>query len=212
MSRSLNAIIHCKIFLTMELARLKQNWETLAQLDPLWAILSDPNKKGRKWDKEAFFRSGEAYISSLLDEVTATGFQLVHGTALDFGCGVGRLTQALCNHFDKCYGVDISSTMLDYARQYNRFGSDCVYVQNDSPDLHRFESDSFDFVYSTIVLQHVPPDAGKAYISEFVRTMKPGGLLIFQVPSTPRTAPAQPAMPAIPDQPAPVAKRSGTLD
>src|SRR5208282_825225 len=54
--------------------------------------------------------------------------------------------------------------------------------------------------------------AGKAYISEFVRTMKPGGLLIFQVPSTPRTAPAQPAMPAIPDQPAPVAKRSGTLD
>jgi hypothetical protein len=70
-----------------ELARLKKNWETLARLDPMWAILSDPSKKGRQWDPVAFFQSGEAEINSLLGEIKALGFPLLRGTALDFGCG-----------------------------------------------------------------------------------------------------------------------------
>jgi SAM-dependent methyltransferase len=196
----------------MELTRLKKNWETLGRLDPMWAILSDPTKKGRKWDPAGFFKSGEADINGLLGEVTAMGFPLLRGTALDFGCGIGRLTQALCNHFGNCYGVDISSTMLDQAKQYNRFGSACIYALNDSPDLHLFEANSFDFIYSNIVLQHIPPDAGKNYISEFVRVMKSGGLLIFQVPSTLRIAPDQAAVSATIDQPKQAAKRNATLD
>jgi ubiquinone/menaquinone biosynthesis C-methylase UbiE len=173
----------------MELTRLKENWETLAQRDPMWAILSNPSKKGRKWDPVAFFESGEAAINHLLGEATATGIPLRHDTALDFGCGLGRLTQALCSHFGKCYGVDISSNMLAEADRYNHFGTACEYVLNDSPDLHRFENDAFDFICAIIVLQHMPADVGKEYISEFVRVLKPGGLLVFQVPSTLRPMP-----------------------
>jgi SAM-dependent methyltransferase len=176
----------------VELTRWKQNWETLALLDPLWAILSDPSKKGQKWNKDDFFQSGKQHISELLDEVDSTGFPLRRGTALDFGCGVGRLTQALCDYFTKCYGVDISPTMVEQARLYNRFGGACVYVANDAPHLRCFESDTFDFIYTMIVLQHIPPDAGNAYIAEFVRIMKPEGLLIFQVPSTLRNEQANP--------------------
>ena len=117
----------------MELTRLKENWERLAQRDAMWAILSNPSKKGRKWDPVAFFESGEAAINHLLSEATATGVPLRRGTALDFGCGLGRLTQALCIHFAKCYGVDISSTMIAEAGRYNRFGAACEYVLNDSP-------------------------------------------------------------------------------
>jgi ubiquinone/menaquinone biosynthesis C-methylase UbiE len=173
----------------MDLTRLKKNWETLAQQDPMWAILSAPSKKNRKWDPEAFFQSGEAEIGHILNDVTAAGFPLRRETALDFGCGLGRLTQALCGHFQKCYGVDISPTMIAEAERCNRFGLACTYVLNQSPDLSRFHNDTADFIYSNIVLQHVPVDASKAYIAEFVRVVKPGGLLIFQIPSTLRSIP-----------------------
>ena len=37
-------------------------------------------------------------------------------SALDFGCGIGRLSQALAEHFDQVYGVDISPKMIELAR------------------------------------------------------------------------------------------------
>lgn len=178
----------------MELTRLKKNWEELGQQDPMWAILSDPSKKGRKWDPVAFFKTGEGDINRLLAEITAVGFPLRKGTALDFGCGLGRLTQALCGHFDKCYGVDISSTMLAEANRYNRFGAACEYVLNSASDLSCFAGDTFDFIYSHLVLQHIPPEAGIQYVTDFVRVLRTGGLLIFQAPSEQRSIEHQPVM------------------
>ncbi len=178
----------------MELTRSKKNWEELGQQDPMWAILSDPSKKGRRWEPAAFFKTGERDVNGLLDEIRVAGFPLQRGTALDFGCGLGRLTQALCSHFGKCYGVDISSTMLAEANRYNRFGAACEYVLNNVSDLHCFADNSFDFIYSHLVLQHIPPEAGIQYVAEFVRVLKIGGLLIFQAPSEQLPAPEQPVM------------------
>lgn len=178
----------------MELTRLKKNWEELGEQDPMWAILSDPSKKGRKWDPAAFFKTGEVDVNRLLAEITAAGFPLRKGTALDFGCGLGRLTQALCGHFDRCYGVDISSTMLAEANRYNRFGAACEYVLNSASDLSCFADNTFDFIYSHLVLQHIPPEAGIQYVADFVRVLKAGGLLIFQAPSEQRSAQPQPVM------------------
>ncbi len=183
----------------MELTQLQQNWETLAQQDPMWAIVSRPDKKGRQWDPEAFFQLGQTEIKHLLGDIEVAQFPLNRGTALDFGCGLGRLTQALCPHFEKAYGVDISPTMIAGANHYNRFGTACSYVLNHLPDLRCFEDNTFDFIYSNIVLQHIPPEASKAYIAEFVRVLRPGGLLIFQIPSglreqTPKPTPPVDAM------------------
>ena len=50
--------------------------------------------------------------------------------------------------------------------RYNRFGTACEYVLKDSPKLHRFENNTFDFICATTVLQHMPADVGKGYISE----------------------------------------------
>jgi cyclopropane fatty-acyl-phospholipid synthase-like methyltransferase len=35
--------------------------------------------------------------------------------ALDFGCGIGRITQALAAHYASCVGLDISEEMDDWA-------------------------------------------------------------------------------------------------
>jgi ubiquinone/menaquinone biosynthesis C-methylase UbiE len=103
-----------------------------------------------------------------------------NGRALDFGCGVGRLSRALLSYFPEVYGVDISPRMVTLAKEN---APSCTFVLNQNDNLKLFQSDFFDFVYSNIVLQHQPSkDIAKSYIAEFVRVTKPGGTIVFQMP------------------------------
>ena len=156
-------------------------WEDWAQADPLWAILSDPSRKGGKWDLPEFFASGEREIDLVLGQIEERGLGLNRERCLDFGCGVGRLTQALAKEFDRSDGVDISETMVVLARGHNQTGERCHYHVNLEPDLALFDDDSFDFVFSTIVLQHNPPEVAEHYIIEFVRILAPGGIAVFDM-------------------------------
>jgi SAM-dependent methyltransferase len=169
-------------------------WETHARHDPLWAILSDPTKRGRKWELAQFFETGRREVSVLLERIQDIGVVVPRQLALDFGSGVGRLTQALGCHFEMAIGVDISPTMVRLADKLNRRPKTVRYVLNTRGDLKIFETDHFDFVYSDIVLQHMRPDAIVAYLREFMRVLRPGGLLVFQLPSHRRdTIPTQSA-------------------
>jgi hypothetical protein len=82
----------------MNIDQLKQNWEAFGRRDPLWAILTQPDKKGGKWQAEEFFCRGKQEIDGVLDYLKSLPLNhvLKLGSALDFGCGIGRLTQALC--------------------------------------------------------------------------------------------------------------------
>jgi SAM-dependent methyltransferase len=167
----------------MELKELQKNWDELGRQDPLWAILTVPEYRYGKWDPAEFFKRGEAEIDEIMHYVAALGRAVRRRRALDFGCGIGRVTQALCRHFDECCGVDIAPSMIDLARWHNRYGDRCRYFLNESAHLGLFEDSVFDFIYSVIVLQHIPPKYSQAYIREFVRVLAPEGLLIFQIPS-----------------------------
>ncbi|MCP5116638.1 MAG: class I SAM-dependent methyltransferase, partial [bacterium] len=103
--------------------------------------------------------------------------------ALDFGCGVGRLTQALVEHFDEVHGLDVSKGMVRQAREFNRHGDRCVYTQNEQPHLGCYPDARFDFIYSNITLQHMAPRLALGYLREFLRVLAPGGLLVFQLPT-----------------------------
>jgi 2-polyprenyl-3-methyl-5-hydroxy-6-metoxy-1,4-benzoquinol methylase len=162
-----------------------QRWEHLARTDPLWAILSEPEKRGGGWDLEAFFATGEAEIAALMVDLETLKPDLPKGSALDFGCGVGRLTRALGRRFETVTGVDVSPTMIEMAQRYASEAANCEFRLNPGADLHRFEEGSFDLVYSSITLQHVPAKAALGYVREFVRLLKPGGVAVFQLP-TPR--------------------------
>ncbi len=156
-------------------------WEDWARADPLWAILSDPDRRGGRWDVDEFFRTGEVDIDVALADTTRRWPALRRDRCLDFGCGVGRLTQALADRFTRADGVDISATMVELAGRYNRHGDRCVYHVNTQPDLSLFSPSTFDFVFSTIVLQHNPPDVAAGYIAEFVRLLTPDGIAVFDM-------------------------------
>jgi SAM-dependent methyltransferase len=163
-------------------------WEEAARKDPLWAILSDPAKRNRGWDVDRFFETGRREIARLFSDLRALRYPLQLGDALDFGCGVGRLTQALAPSFQRVTGVDISPTMIRLAERLNRFPDRVRYLVNARPDLVILPAASVDFIYSDIALQHIPPDQSRAYIAEFLRVLRPGGLAVFQVTAEHREA------------------------
>ncbi len=167
----------------MDLKQLQAHWNAFGQSDPLWAILTDPEKAGGKWEWDEFFRLGESEIDQVLERVAEVGIAVRRGRALDFGCGVGRLTQGLCRHFQECCGVDIAPSMVELARAHNRHGGRCRYELNTASDLRRFADNGFDFVYSSLVLQHIRPHYAKRYLAEFVRILAPGGCAVFRLPS-----------------------------
>ena len=167
----------------MSLERHKLDWERLAEADAMWAVLTSPEEKGGAWNTDRFFATGEAEIAEVL-AVADRLRPLERGRALDFGCGVGRLTRALGTRYREAVGVDISEAMVAQARQLNEAFPQCEFVVNDAPDLDRFESDSFDFVYSNIVLQHLPSVAEiERYVGEFLRIARPDGLVVFGIPA-----------------------------
>lgn len=158
-------------------------WESAARRDPLWAVLSDPSKRGRKWDLHEFLETGRREISLLLYQLAQLRYSPTYGRALDFGCGVGRLTQALSASFPEVVGVDVSPTMLEIAARVNQSPATVRYVLNARDDLQQFAANSFDFVYSDIVLQHIAPPASARYVAEFLRVLRAGGIAVFQLPS-----------------------------
>ncbi len=164
----------------MNLKNLQKHWDAFGKENPLWAVLTST----KQWKLDEFFETGIQEINEVMDYASTLPASFSKRRALDFGCGVGRLTQALACHFDEVYGVDISPSMIEAARQHNRYGGRCQYHLNVADNLNLFSDDYFDFIYTNIVLQHIAPQYTKNYIAEFVRVLAPGGVLIFQLPST----------------------------
>lgn len=162
---------------------MKKTYEKLGREDPLYAVLSNKHLRHNKWDPVEFFRTGEREIEGILRYIDQLGLPLQPHRALDFGCGVGRLTQALADRFEQVVGVDIAGSMVQRAREYNRHGDRVDYIVNTTDDLRVLDSDHFDFVYSSITLQHIPPEPATKYIQEFFRVVRPGGIVVFQVPN-----------------------------
>ena len=169
------------------LTHQQEVWESWAQADPLWAILSHPAGVGVGGTSKSSLPPASRISTSRCRRPGRFGLPARRGRALDFGCGVGRLTQALGAEFEHADGVDISDTMIDLARQYNKLGERCAYHVNLAADLALFEDRSMDFVFSTIVLQHVPPQHAATYITEFVRLLAPGGAAVFDMTAAMRS-------------------------
>lgn len=165
-----------------------QNWEYLAKKDPLWAILSDPAKKDGRWKLDEFFASGEREITNVLRYLEREHLQPIDfSVALDFGCGVGRLSRALATRFDRVFGVDAAPTMIAEGKRLNSDRPNIEFVLNQEPWLAWLADASVSFVYTTLVLQHITYPESLSYVGELLRVLKPGGVAMFQTPTLDRT-------------------------
>ena len=167
---------------------LQADWTRLGEEDPLWAVYVAPGTRGGQWDVDKFFDLGRREVDGALAELPSLGLSPGDSRALDFGCGVGRLSQALAGHVDAVTGVDIAPSMLAKARSLaaeRGVADKLTFVLNAATDLAVVETGTVDVVYSSLVLQHMPPELQRGYLREFVRVLAPGGVAIFQVASRP---------------------------
>lgn len=163
--------------------RHRDQWEALGSNDPYWAVLADPRKTGGLWDKDKFFRKGDAELDYILRKAIDLGMSPRFDVALDYGCGVGRLSRALARYFERVFGVDISESMLAEARKRNASYSNIQFLKNNGDGLPHIADESIDFLYCNMVLQHSCRQIQRVLIKEFLRLVRPGGTLVFQTPS-----------------------------
>lgn len=167
---------------------LQKDWETLAAEDALWAILSRPEKDRNRWQIEDFFATGKETIDTYMVLMRQAGVSENFKNALDFGCGVGRLTKAWLNFSSESSGVDISEQMIGLAKQFHKDNASLHFHHNPSSDLRIFQDGQFDLVFSHICLQHIPFSLVKGYIGEFSRICQKQGIVVFQLPETPASS------------------------
>jgi SAM-dependent methyltransferase len=116
-------------------------------------------------------------------DLEASGLAGRRERALDFGCGAGRLSRALGRYYGEVLGLDIAPSMIELARSLHREHDHCRFAVNERDDLSDLPDASFDLVLTLLVLQHMRPEYALRYVREFVRVLRPGGVLVMQVPS-----------------------------
>jgi len=95
---------------------------------------------------------------------------------LDAGCGTGGLAIRL-SKIGKVRAIDLSSVAVHFARKRG------VDVIKASVDRIPFKSGLFDLVVSIDVLYHRWVKNDTKPLREFIRVIKPGGILILRVPA-----------------------------
>ncbi|HEU4889280.1 MAG TPA: class I SAM-dependent methyltransferase [Thermoanaerobaculia bacterium] len=160
-------------------------WEELARRKGYFAVLTHEGDREVEESEVAtseFFATGEADLSSLLSVAESmVGHGIPLTSALDFGCGAGRLTLPLARRAETVTASDIAPTMLAHARRNAEESGlrNIAYVESDR--LEALPGESFSFICSLLVLQYVPRSIGFEIIRTLLRLLAPGGIVFLHV-------------------------------
>jgi len=171
------------------LSHIQQVWTQLGNAEPHWSVVSTEEFKANTIADtiDKFNNSGRTEVENLKRTMERVGLGDDFGNlriALEYGCGVGRVTRWLSPLFDEVIGVDISSSHLELARKYflESGRKNILLSQIYSPeDLARLRP--FDFVYSKIVLQHNPPPVIALILNTLAEKLRPNGVGVVQIPT-----------------------------
>jgi SAM-dependent methyltransferase len=160
------------------------HWEQWGANDPYFGVLSDERYRAGSITEGAradFFASGEGHVERIIhDARQLVGDDFSPRSALDFGCGVGRLVIPLAQRMSKVVGVDVSPSMLALAeRNCAECGLDNVVFALSDDVLSRVPG-SFDLVHSTLVLQHISWRRGRMILQVLAEHVASGGCLAVQ--------------------------------
>lgn len=162
------------------------DWRELGSTQPYWGVLTHPDFRTENLTPErleAFYASGVQYAQEIVGRLERATGARPSGRALDFGCGTGRLAEAM-SAYAETTGYDISPGMLAKARE-NGGKAQYVDVLPDGP---------FDWINSFIVFQHIPTERGMALLEQLLARLAPGGHVSLHLTAwrEPHLVPAKP--------------------
>lgn len=160
---------------------MRRFWNARAREDALYFV--DNRRPYRSQELDEFWE-GDALLEYLLDGL---GVQLAGDeTALEIGCGVGRITRALAARAREVIALDVSDRMLERARELCADLHNVAWMLGDGVSLAGVEDASVDACVSVVVLQHVPdPAITLGYVRELGRVLRGGGWAALQVSNDP---------------------------
>jgi SAM-dependent methyltransferase len=96
---------------------------------------------------------------------------------LDFGCGWGRIIRYFTRDVrpENLWGIDVSDTAIEACQETNRWAR---FEQNRPLPPSRFDDGTFDLIYAYSVFSHLSERSHLAWLEEFERILKPGGVFI----------------------------------
>lgn len=167
------------------MANTDKAWQRFGRSDPYYGVLTDGSFSRQNFDEEAratFFQSGEDYVDFILSVIRGHLVPDYQPTrALDFGCGVGRLTLALARRTSESIGVDVSRGMLDEAVANAAVAelSNVRFLQSD--DGLSQVSGTFDLINSSIVFQHIDTKRGLRILHRLLDLLSDDGVGVIQM-------------------------------
>jgi ubiquinone/menaquinone biosynthesis C-methylase UbiE len=157
---------------------MRRDWDERARRNAFLYIAS----WRKDWDEKSFFASGEEdYLRLVHPVLQKLQLDPASHSVAELGCGAGRMTRAFAQRFQSVAAVDISAEMQSRAKSYLQSFPNICWVLSDGEVLSGFENASVDFVFSYLVLQHMPAkEVVFSSIREMMRILRPGGAFLFQ--------------------------------
>src|SRR5215472_3591242 len=91
------------------------------------------------------------------------------------------MTPIFASRYRSVVAVDVSPEMLTRGAKIHSSLENISWLLVGGDNLAGVESSSVDFVFSYLVLQHMPSeDLAMKYIFEMLRVLRPGGAFLFQ--------------------------------
>lgn len=160
---------------------MRQDWDERARKDAFYYIAS----WRKDWNEDSFLQSGENDYQGLVADILVRHAPPSDAVMLELGCGAGRMTRSFAQRFKRAIAFDISTEMLDRAKTLHAGVNNIVWTQGNGVDLSGIPSASVDFVFSYLVLQHLPSEGLMgSYIGEILRVLVEGGICLFQFNGT----------------------------
>jgi len=149
---------------------MKRDWNLRAEENAHKAIACD------EAENEAVFRaSGERDLRLVLEGIPE--ILPANDSALEIGCGTGRLLEPLSRHFGHVFGVDVSGEMIRRGRRRLSHLPQVHFTEIDGLGELPFRGQSFNFCFSYITFHHIPLKAVlRRYINEIHRVLEPAGV------------------------------------
>jgi ubiquinone/menaquinone biosynthesis C-methylase UbiE len=142
----------------------------MSQASPIGYIMEDPREALRLELKV----DSDAWAQKYLAHCVRPGAQV-----LSVGCGPGVILSAVTamDSSIRATGIDISADRVQQAVQRNRENTRVKFVCGDAHAME-FQSNSFDLVYSRMLLQYLREK--EQAVAEMTRVCKPGGTVLLQ--------------------------------
>ena len=102
----------------------------------------------------------------------------ITGEVLEVGCGEGRGLSLIIDKVNSFMAVDkIEGALIELRKKFPTG----KFVQMNLPPLQGIPDNTFDFVISFQVIEHIPND--KLFLEEIARVLKPGGKALITTPN-----------------------------